>query len=103
MDIFLFKVAAILLIIMAGLSGGLVAVKIGVSDRGKRLLSLGNAFAGGIFLGAGLIHMLSDANEKFESFAGNIQPHSVERALRHLAECRYNRRSLRPLGKAGCG
>ncbi len=72
MDILLFKLAAILLIIFGGLAGGLTPAKIGVSERGRRLLSLGNAFAGGIFLGAGLIHMLPDANEKFKSLAGNL-------------------------------
>ena len=69
---FLFKLATIIFIIAGGLAGGFAAVRIGVGERGKRLLSLGNAFAGGIFLGAGLIHMLSDASDKFESFAGNM-------------------------------
>ena len=72
MEILLFKIAAILLIIIGGLAGGLMPLRIGVSERGEKLLSLGNAFAGGIFLGAGLIHMLPDASEKFKSFTCNI-------------------------------
>lgn len=35
------------------------------------LFSLGNAFAGGVFLGAGLIHMLPDAQSGFQSIVGN--------------------------------
>ena len=70
MEVLMFKTAAILLIFVAGVAGGLLPVKIGVSEQ--KYLSLGNAFAGGIFLGAGLIHMLSDANEKFQSLAGSV-------------------------------
>lgn len=33
------------------------------------LLSLTRAFSGGLFLGVGLIHLLPEANEKFEDYA----------------------------------
>ena len=72
MNVILFKIAAILLIICGGLVGGILPLKISLSERGKKLLSLGNAFAGGIFLGAGLIHMLPDANENFKIFMGDV-------------------------------
>jgi len=65
----MFKVVAVFLIVLGGLAGGLAPIKIGISPKGERLLSLGNAFAGGVFLGAGLIHMLPDANEKFNLLA----------------------------------
>ncbi len=70
MEIFIFKAAAVFLIIFGGLAGGLAPLKIGITPRGRRLLSLGNSFAGGVFLGAGLIHMLPDSIEKFDSLAG---------------------------------
>jgi zinc transporter 1/2/3 len=72
LEVLLFKAAAILLILISGLLGGLLPLRISVAVRGRILLSLGNAFAAGIFLGAGLLHMLADANEKFESFAGDV-------------------------------
>jgi zinc transporter 1/2/3 len=73
MEILWFKVVAIFIIVAAGLCGGLVPLRMGASARAEGLLPLGNAFAGGIFLGAGLIHMLSDAQEKFKSFADDIE------------------------------
>lgn len=47
-------------------------MRIALSDSGKRRLILGNAFSGGVFLGAGLLHMLPDAGENFRTFAGDI-------------------------------
>jgi len=49
-----------------------VSIRIGGSARAERLLPLGDAFAGGIFLGAGLLHMLADAQENFKAFAGDV-------------------------------
>jgi zinc transporter 1/2/3 len=56
-----FKLLAILIIIATGMIFGMFPRRIGLSPQGKRWLALGNAFAGGVFLGAGLIHMLPDA------------------------------------------
>lgn len=72
MEILWFKVVAILIIVISGLGGGLLPMRIGVSERANELLPIGNAFAGGIFLGAGLIHLLPDAQENFGRFAGDI-------------------------------
>ena len=72
MDILAFKVLAVLVIFITGILGGLVPLRIGISGRADRLLTLGNAFAGGIFLGAGLIHMLTDAGENLQAFAGDV-------------------------------
>ena len=57
----LIKLAALILIFAVGLSGGLIAFGAHKSDRAEVYFSLGSAFAGGIFLGAGLLHMLPDA------------------------------------------
>lgn len=65
MDIIWFKVLSVVLIITAGILGGIIPL-------GKRLtkggngLTFGNAFAGGVFLGAGFMHMLPDANSNFQ-------------------------------------
>ena len=65
MSLLYFKIVSILLIIFAGLIGGLFPLRKQLSSRGYERLSLGNAFAGGIFLGAGLLHMLPDSIENF--------------------------------------
>lgn len=63
------KLAAATLIFLSGLVGGMLPLRFDESERSKRLLALGNGFAGGIFLGAGLIHMLGDAQMGFSSLA----------------------------------
>jgi zinc transporter 1/2/3 len=65
----LFKVGALALILLTGLTGGLLSLWLASSKRSERIFSLGNALAGGIFLGAGLIHMLPDAQAGFSAYA----------------------------------
>jgi len=62
------KLVSSLVIFVTGLIGGLLPLRLDESARSRRLLAIGNGFAGGIFLGAGLIHMLADAQEKLSSF-----------------------------------
>lgn len=66
----MFNLAAMVLIFGGGLLGGLVLPRkfrgAGDSHRG---VHAGNAFAGGVFLGAGLLHLLPDAIEGFKSFS----------------------------------
>ncbi len=71
MEVMWFKILSLLLIFAAGLFAGVAPTRICLTDRGKRQLILGNAFAGGIFLGAGLLHMLPDAFDNFKAFAGS--------------------------------
>ncbi len=70
MDVNIFKIVAFASIFLVGLSGGLLARFLSSSKRSELYFSSGNAFAGGVFLGAGLIHMLPDAQEGFEIFLG---------------------------------
>ena len=42
----------------------------GADSVAGRMVGIGNGFAGGVFLGAGLIHMLADAGEHFEAAGG---------------------------------
>lgn len=56
--------------IIAGLSifgiaivGGMIPILVARQQASRRYLSLGNAFAGGIFLGVGLVHLLPEADE----------------------------------------
>ena len=73
-----FKLSAILAIITAGLIGGLIPTRVGVTNRGLKLLGFGNAISAGIFLGAGLLHMLADSLENFRaSAAGADYPYAI--------------------------
>lgn len=70
MEVVTFKAIALVSILAIGMVGGFSSVWLASSKKSDRVFSLGNAFAGGIFLGAGLIHMLPDAQDGFEGFAG---------------------------------
>ena len=67
MNILMFKAIMVLLIIATAWVGGYLAFKIKDSSKSTLYFSLGNTFAAGIFLGAGLIHMLPDAAEGFST------------------------------------
>lgn len=60
-----YKLFYIGVILAAGLLAGLWPVFAGAAARYKRFFSLGSALGGGVFLGAGLIHLLPDSNENF--------------------------------------
>ena len=62
-----------LLIFSAGVLGGLLPRRIGKSARGNTILALGSAFSGGIFLGAGLIHLLADGLELMNDALGDVE------------------------------
>ena len=60
-------------ILVSGWIGGLIPMR-GTNARSPRFLSLGNAFAAGIFLGIGLIHMLGDASTTWSTSLGQSYP-----------------------------
>jgi zinc transporter 1/2/3 len=66
MNIFEFKLIAIVVIFLVGVSSGLFPLRFAVSKGKKLLFSLGNSLAGGIFLGAALLHLLPDAVVHFQ-------------------------------------
>ena len=69
MNLQTFKIIAIIAVATVGMMGGLLSLKLSDSKNSKRWFSLGNAFAAGVFLAAGLIHMLPDANEEFSKLS----------------------------------
>ena len=71
MNIELVKLISAAAIFLVGIVGGLLSKWLSSNKKSKLLFSLGNTFAGGVFLGAGLIHMLPDAQEGFQSIVGN--------------------------------
>ena len=72
-DHYAFKTMAVVLIFAVGLGGGLIAFRSQGSPRGEAVFSLGSAFAAGIFLGAGLVHLLPDAIEALNSYLAHIE------------------------------
>ena len=67
MNMLWLKLLSLLVIFLIGTLAGLFPMKKNLSAKGKQNLILGNAFAGGVFLGAGLLHMLADGIENFNS------------------------------------
>jgi solute carrier family 39 (zinc transporter), member 1/2/3 len=64
-DLFLLKMSAIVLVFGAGMLGGLLPWRVAASRRSESYLGWGNAFAGGVLIAAGLIHLLGDAADGF--------------------------------------
>lgn len=56
---------AALVILLCGLAGGILALAARRTEAAEHIFSLGAALAGGIFLGAGLIHLLPDSASGF--------------------------------------
>ncbi|MDE0103381.1 MAG: ZIP family metal transporter [Bryobacterales bacterium] len=63
MSPFTIKIWATVAILAAGVIGGLIPILATRRSAGDRFLSLGNALAGGTFLGAGFLHLLPEAAE----------------------------------------
>jgi len=72
MEIFQYKVLFLFVILVIGTVAGLIPTRFTLTEKGKRQLVLGNAFSGGVFFGAGLLHMLPDARENFHAYFGGI-------------------------------
>lgn len=60
MDDHSFKIIALALIFVVGMAGGMFALSARHDGSADFAFSMGSVFAGGIFLGAGLIHLLPD-------------------------------------------
>jgi len=67
----IFRVIAVLTVLGAGFISAVLSSKIAISKTSDRIFSLGNAFAGGIFLGTGLVHMLPVAHDGFRELTGS--------------------------------
>ncbi|MFC1576049.1 ZIP family metal transporter [Candidatus Omnitrophota bacterium] len=68
MNILTFKFISMAVIVAAGIAGGIISRRVIISKQKEKLFSVGNAFAGGIFLGASLLHMIPDARHGFIAF-----------------------------------
>jgi solute carrier family 39 (zinc transporter), member 1/2/3 len=72
MNVELIKLISVFVIFGTGILGGVFSGLVSASKKSALLFSWGNAFAGGVFLGAGLIHMLPDAQSGFKSIVGDV-------------------------------
>ncbi len=63
-----FKYAAAAVVLLAGIAGGAFASRLTSWKSSQWVARLANTFAGGVFLGAALMHMLPDALENFTAF-----------------------------------
>ncbi|MFC2094820.1 ZIP family transporter [Candidatus Bipolaricaulota bacterium] len=66
------KFLTALALLLTALGGGWIALRLCASRKCTRLLSSGNALAGGFFLGAALLHLLPEAQESLEMIEGTI-------------------------------
>ena len=69
MSLLTVKLLSVLAILAIGLIGGAIPIIAGKYENSRRFFSLGNAFAGGVFLGAGLIHLMPDGAEKLRGLS----------------------------------
>ncbi len=69
MSLLTIKGVAALAILLVAFLGGVIPFLAARRRHGRRFLSLGNSLAGGIFLGAGFIHLLPEAGEVLEEVA----------------------------------
>lgn len=65
MSLWMMKVLAAVAVLAAGLAGGVYPIRAGDAGN-RRFFSLGNALAGGVFLGAATLHLLADSVELLE-------------------------------------
>ena len=63
------KIFAMIIMFMMIMIVGSLPIRIKSFKTNPLLLSLTRAFSGGLFLGVGIIHLLPEANEKFEAYA----------------------------------
>ena len=61
-----FKLLAAMAILAIAIIGGIIPIFAARHESSRRFFSLGNAFAGGLFLGVGFIHLLPEGMEKLE-------------------------------------
>jgi len=67
---FTFKWIAIVVTVLTAYAATFLAAKVAASKGRDRIFSLGNALAGGIFLGTGMLHILPDAHEGVKLMTG---------------------------------
>ena len=65
MELVALKLLAIVLLLGLALLGGILPLRVAKWEQADKWFSLSNAFAGGLFLSVGLIHLIGEADEGF--------------------------------------
>lgn len=73
LDVTTFKIVSVFTTFFVALIGGYFAFSLANRKNSSKLFSLGNSFSGGIFLGAGLLHLLPDSVEGFSEALPNFE------------------------------
>ena len=68
-DIVTVKAISFVAILAIAIVGGLIPLLSAKSTNSERFFSLGNAFAGGLFLGVGFIHLLPEGMEMLSAYS----------------------------------
>jgi zinc transporter 1/2/3 len=68
------KLAAIVVIFAIAVAGGMLPRRVGKLENADVVFSISNAFAGGLFLAVGLVHMVGDSGEHFAEAGVELQP-----------------------------
>ncbi len=66
MSLLTFKLVSAVAIVAIAVIGGMIPLYVARYESSQRFFSLGNAFAGGLFLGVGFIHLLPEGIEKLQ-------------------------------------
>ena len=77
MDLLGLKLVAFLLIFVAGVAGGLLPLWLGTKNYRERMTTLGLGFTSGIFLGAGILHMLPESQDHFAELGSDVHVYAV--------------------------
>ena len=70
-SILIFKGIALVVILLTAYVAGVFSAKVAALKNRDRIFSLGNALAGGIFLGTGMLHMLPDVHDGIKIMTGS--------------------------------
>ncbi len=77
MELLGLKLVAFLLIFVAGVVGGLLPWWLGTKSYRERMTTLGLGFTSGIFLGAGILHMLPESQDHFAELGSDVHVYAV--------------------------
>ncbi|HYD48698.1 MAG TPA: ZIP family metal transporter [Terriglobales bacterium] len=96
MSLVLLKVVCGLAVFAGALAGGLLPLRRGLRDAPGNLLGRGNAFAAGMFLGIGLVHMLPEADEMWRPFVADYPVAALLAAIAFLLVLFFEHVALPP-------
>lgn len=74
MELLFLKIVSALAIFIASIAGGAAPILIQTKKHSRKLVFYGEVFARGVFLGAGLIHLLPEAHKSFQRFSNLDYP-----------------------------